>query len=339
MIFTKNLENEILKRHIKNSASDLIILGGFIGPSPVEKISKEEINTKIIYGCKAAPDKEEFHKKYLDISNNSDAEIFYKKTYNHSKIYCWHNNGVIKEIIAGSANFSTSGLNNDDQEILFLVNPSDFNEIYKYLEVALKDSVSCLKFSFTKKSLKRPKSVKDNYDKILSTKPPSARISFRDNKGQLSQINTGAYKASGSHVPIDDCVISLKSALVDEIPQLFPNNGINVMIGKGQGKEGKKKQPNAEFLWDDGEVMEMSFEQKGPKRTGGYIYKGLRSFKPNAQLGKYLRKRIGISSGEHFTDINLKHYGRDHFDLTLLEEGIYYADFSVENSTQNNDKK
>ena len=51
----------------------------------------------------------------------------------------------------------------------------------------------------------------------------------------------------------------------------------------------------------------------------------------NAKLGKYLRKRIGLASGESFTDKNLKNYGRDHFDLTLMDEGIYYADFSVKN--------
>ena len=38
---------------------------------------------------------------------------------------------------------------------------------------------------------------------------------------------------------------------------------------------------------------------------------------------------MGLASGALFTDKNLKSYGRDHFDLTLMDDGIYYADFSV----------
>ena len=91
----------------------------------------------------------------------------------------------------------------------------------------------------------------------------------------------------------------------------------------------KKLTSNAEFLFDDGEVIEISFEQKGPKRENGFLYKAFRSFRPNSKLGEYLRKRMNIKSGEPFREVDFQKYGRDDIELELLAEGQYYADFSV----------
>ena len=349
MIYTKGLENLVLKRHLLNNASELLILGGFIGPSPVSKIAKETINSKIIYGCKVqASFNETFDKQYKFYSKNSNTEVFYKKSYNHSKIYCWHDNGNVIEIIAGSANFSNNGLTNDYEEILFEVDSSDYNDVYQYLQDSLNDSESCLTYNYKKQHISKLSKSKQtsniSFDKILSSQPPSARISFRDRKGLYTQINSGPRYSANSHVNINDCTIGLKTALVEGIPKLFPNNGINPMIGKGHGRAGKKSKFNVEFLWDDGEIMDMSFEQKGKKKSNGHLYKGLRSSghakNSNAKLGKYLRKRMGLKSGALFTSKNFKNYGRDHFDLTLMDDGIYYADFSVNTlSKSNNDQK
>ena len=94
-------------------------------------------------------------------------------------------------------------------------------------------------------------------------------------------------------------------------------------------REAKKLTSNAEFLFDDGEVIEISFEQKGPKRENGFLYKAFRSFRPNSKLGEYLRKRMNIQNGAPFTELDFQNYGRDDIELTLLAEGQYYEDFSV----------
>ena len=52
MIYTKDLESIILGRHKENKAEELLVLGGFIGPAPVEKISQEKIRSKITYKTK-----------------------------------------------------------------------------------------------------------------------------------------------------------------------------------------------------------------------------------------------------------------------------------------------
>jgi hypothetical protein len=41
---------------------------------------------------------------------------------------------------------------------------------------------------------------------------------------------------------------------------------------------------------------------------------------------------MNIKSGQAFTELDFKKYGRDNIDLTLLAEGQYYADFSVKNT-------
>ena len=38
---------------------------------------------------------------------------------------------------------------------------------------------------------------------------------------------------------------------------------------------------------------------------------------------------MGIESGEPFTESDFIRYGRDHIDLTLLSDGQYFVDFSV----------
>ena len=94
-------------------------------------------------------------------------------------------------------------------------------------------------------------------------------LKFRD-AGEFGSYTGFAIDSRNSaNTASNDCVIGLKAALIDTIPHLFPNNGINQMAGKGHGRRGKKNFPNADFLFDDGTIMEMSFEGIGPKRAKG----------------------------------------------------------------------
>ncbi len=346
MIYIDKLHDLIMQRHNYNLAKELIVLGGWIGPKPVTDVSLLNINSKIIYGCMPRANLTSHHHKiYQLISSTSPAEVFYKNTYNHSKIYCWHTNGKVKEIIAGSANFSTPGLKHDDMETLFDVDPKDYSIVYNELVKALKDSQSCLAYNYQKTSNKKkggkskkqkstivqatPLTAYPTYtDSVLSFNPPTARISLRDKNGNFSQINSGSYNANTAS---NDCVVGLKADLIDTIPHLFPNNGINQMAGKGHGRRGKKKFPNAEFLFDDGTIMEMSFEGIGPERENGKYFKNLRSFGSNEVLGIYLRQRMGVRIGADLTDHDFKAYGSDSIDLTLVgneSSATYFADFS-----------
>ena len=150
-MYHKNLEDLIFKRHKQNNADELQILGGFIGVYPIEKMSKENIKTTVIFGCmqKAALN-ESYHKKYIQLSESSNnLKIYYKKTYNHSKIYCWLKNKKVVEIIAGSANFSLSGLSNDHQETLFDIKKEDYKETLDFITDSIKDCELCTDHKFT----------------------------------------------------------------------------------------------------------------------------------------------------------------------------------------------
>ena len=80
-MYCKDLEDLIIKRHHHNNADELLILGGFIGVAPIERISKEKINTIVIYGCmQRATLNENYHKKYIQLSESyNNLEIYYKK--------------------------------------------------------------------------------------------------------------------------------------------------------------------------------------------------------------------------------------------------------------------
>ena len=332
-MYCENLENLVLERHKDNNADELLILGGWIGFNTPKKLSKRGISTKLIYGCiKRADLNKKAHKNYVDLTNESNSiSIFYKKNYNHSKIYCWLKNKKVVQILAGSANFSVSGLCNDYQEVLFDIKEEDFDDTYNFLKEALEDSELCTEYNFIPKKEIKVRSQKVLLDRIISHSPPRARISLRSSKGKFedSGINVGQKSKTGSHVNINDCYVPIRSELIDQLPDLFPNKGINIKVGSGYGREAKKLTSNAEFLFDDGEVIEISFEQKGPKRENGFLYKAFRSFRPNSKLGEYLRKRMNIQKGAPFTELDFKNYGRDDIELTLLAEGQYYADFSV----------
>ena len=341
-MYCENLENLVLKRHHSNRADELLILGGYIGFKPLERISKEEINTTIIYGCMAKSNlNKEGHKKYLELTKNSNnLEVFYQRKYNHSKIYCWLRNKKVVQIFAGSANFSTEGLCNDYQEVLFDIDNKYFEETYTFVENALSDSQNCKEFILPPKKEKKSSKEKTSLDQIISYSPPKAKLSLRSSLGcfEKSGINinkTGKKRINQkgkkvSHVNINDCYVPIRSSLIDKLPDLFPNKGINVNIGSGWGRDKKKSTTNAEFLFDDGEVIEINFQQKGPERKKGqFLYKGFRSSRSNAILGKYLRKRMNIKDGAPFTELDFKNYGRDDIELTLLAEGQYFADFGV----------
>ena len=342
MIYTTNLEALILKRHMTNESDHILILGGWLGlGSVVIRIAEETVKSDIIYGCYSnAAINQHTHNSFVSLtqSSSNNATVYYKNSYNHSKIYCWLKNKKVVEIIAGSANFSTNGFKNGSHEILFDVHPNDYSATHKYLEDALLDSQRC-DLASKIKSIKLPTSETsflsstisssaltpvNRVDFIRSINPPSARIYLGGAKGVVEKLS-GPNVSQNNNTPQDDWEIGIRAALINNLPSLFPNNGINPNIGLGHGAQGKKKVPNAEFLWDDGEVMEMSFE------GGSRIYKQLRSFPSNRTLGSYLRKRMNIPSGSVITDQTFQDYGRNHIDITLSNSGYYHANFSPKN--------
>ena len=101
------------------------------------------------------------------------------------------------------------------------------------------------------------------------------------------------------------------------------------------GHQSRKQNETIELIWDDGVVMEALFE--GSQPVDGVFYPKQICSVPNKSLmGEYFRDRLGLPlvsderrpSGR-ITRAQLERYGRSHITLSLIQPGIYSADFSV----------
>ena len=337
MAYFENLEALILDRHLDNKADELIILSGYIGLLPIERLTQRKIRSKVIWGT-LAEDKQnfrkEYHDKYKSITEDTSnsTEVLYKDLYDHSKIYCWLKNNEPIEILAGSANFSYRGLKGAHRESLFDVKPADYSAVHKYLRAALNGSILSTNHPGPILASSVPPQpviarASNMLDRIVSISPPIADI-YLGGKGRTMQPSAGLNWGHGrGHNTKDVGYLSLRKDLIRTIPGLFPNNGINPNIGSGYSHKNKKE--NAEILFDDGFVLDASFEQvrKSVDDGQGY-YKALTSFQSKNEFGAYIRKRLGLGQFDKITDQDLVNYGRDSMRLELIEEGMYYADFS-----------
>ena len=334
-MYTRNLYNEVVQRHNFNGANELEIMGGFVGPSPVKSLTETDLNCRIVYGClQSGKVSEKLHQQFLRATKSSKkVNLFYKQNYNHSKIYLWKKSGIPIEALVGSANFSTSGLENDFQEVLFkITDRNELDEINSFLNHAIDDSEKISehysKFSNIKKVKLESSAV--GQDEILSLDPPHVSVSLTIEKGGLIQtprasgVNWG-FKSDGSPAEkrhISDAYIPISSKLVKSVPDLFPNSGVNPNFGQGQGHRNSSA---AEAIFDDGVEMKRSFEGYGGKEN---LVKQLTSLPKKNILGEYIRKRMGLPESAKIEYQDLVEYGRLNIEISLLQEGIYFIDFS-----------
>jgi len=342
MVYFDNLESLVLDRHLHNEAEELIILSGYIGASPIEKLAQKQIRSKVIWGTLAEDKqnfKKEYHDKYKSITSDTSnsTEVLYKDLYDHSKIYCWLKNNEPIEILSGSANFSNRGLKGANRESLFDIKPGDYSTVHNYLRAALHGSIlSTIHPGPTPASSVPPQPViartATMLDSVVSTSPQIADI-YLGGRGRKMQDAAGLNWGHGRGHNSKDCgELRLRSNLVRAIPGLFPNNGINLNLGSGQSHRNTNE--HAEILFDDGFVLDASFEGQGASAGNGQVYyKQLTSFPHKNVFGAYFRKRLGLGQFDKITDQDLVHYGRDSIRLELIGEGMYYADFSKPNQS------
>ncbi len=332
MIYTENLEQMILSRHVENGADELLILSGWSGASPVQKISRIGIRSTVIHGIKRGLNAQ-LLSKYQQISSSTNTEIYVSSAYNHSKIYCWMRGRLPVDILTGSANLSTEGLNSKIKgETLFDVEKSDYLATLRYLNDVLDQCDHSSSVIIGDKSVSSSVTTvtEPKLDRVLSIDPPKAEI-YLGGEGRKLQNAAGLNWGHGSGHNARDCAeLRLRTDLINAVPALFPNSGVNLNLGAGQAHKNKK--PNAEFLFDDGEVMDISFEGLGGKSIVSpdqQTFKQCSSFPKKNILGRYIRRRLGLSPDAFITDSDLTRYGRDTITLEMISPGVYYCDFSV----------
>lgn len=327
-MFSTNLENIVFNRHIASHAEELLIITGYIGPDPFSKLKTLPLDCQVIYGMYGADSiGEKLHNSLNKINSSMpNADLFYSQSAVHAKCYLWKKDGKIIDALIGSANFSRNGLATPDREVLVEADPSVFGQLETYFDKIFKNSIPCNSSSVKFKPKLTPSPVTG-----LVTE---CKLSFLAKKKgvwevpEKSGLNWGVNSTQvggTSHTCIGDAEIRITKEAIDNFPDLFPPK-----LGTPSKRTGKLQRQNdeIELIWDDGVIMKGLLEQNLPQ--GDLIYpKAICSSDSKAELGLYLRKRIGVSDTAVITKADLMHYGRTDVTVHLQAEGVYYMDFSV----------
>lgn len=343
MLYYQDLEKTILDRCFKMGADELDIISGYIGPKPIEDLrsrlsegNKNSFKTDIVYGMYGADGiSRQLHGMLTPLNNPPSLEICYSKTPVHTKLYIWRTNHEIVYSLIGSANFTLSGLGTPFKETLAEPSYDTFTSIDNYYKLVKSGSIPCTDPSIAASLKGASYPTVDDLPQIPSNvkidEATSYPLSLLDPKtGEVQDgtgLNWGQSKLLGSHVNINDASLVIRKKDLADAPFLFPRKRSVPLEMTKTGKNSRDNDP-IEILWDDGTRM-VGLLEGSQIGDDGYRYPKQISTTPSkAQLGIYLRKRLGLSSGQKITNYDLSKYGRTTIKISLIGEGIYYFDFS-----------
>jgi len=342
MLFYSNLESIVFNRNQLFQCDELVVLSGYVGPAPIKKLQSLPIKSTVIYGMYGCDGiQQSLHDALVEENKSlSKVDIRYSTIPVHSKCYIWKNKGKVVHALIGSANFSMNGLTTPFKEVLAETTYDTFDPLNQYLDMVMGRTIDC-KDAIVKKNKSRfskPNETQEPqiFDKDICTMP----LYIIDNGVKVvpaqSGINWGIAKLSGSHVNINDAYIKISAEMLEHYPEMFPKKQESPTHEGTAIRTGHRHNDNIEILWDDGTTMTGLLEGSIPKTFDGVrgLYpKQVSSTPRKSELGKYLRKRIGVEEGVPITMEHLEKYGRTTIDVSLQGEGIYYFDFSVENNS------
>lgn len=339
MLYYENLEEIIFRKHEHlNEPDELIIISGYLGVTPIQRLKELPLTTTVIGGMYS----QGINKKLLDSliieqSKNKRLSLKFTNLDIHSKIYIWKKERKILSALIGSANFSRKGLCTDFRESLADATSDTFKPLDKYLSLIEENSTLSPKVS--------EKAIVDEYEFTQeSTMPTNLKFKcdiplFTTKRGgveevpQKSGLNWGL---SEGHVAKGDAYIPIPKSLLLQNQELIQPFRDDYIPSSGRVRNSDP----VELIWDDGTIMEASLE--GIQHEGGLRYpKQIASYssKPvsidgerisaKSILGRYIRKRLGVGLETPITMEILENYGRKTITLSLVENGVYFADFSV----------
>ncbi len=317
MLYTKNLEELIFHRHEVLNPDELIVLSGYLGPRPVARLEELPFRSRVIYGMYGSEGiKPSLHNSLTSIQNTvENLNIFYSNLPVHSKCYAWRRNGEIIHALIGSANFSVNGLTTPFREILAETTYDTFAPLNEYIQRILNNSISCLKIG-----------MEQVIETTSSTASCIVTLIGKNNEVQnAAGLNWG--QNPQNHTTQNDAYIAVRTSHIRDYPNIFPPKQINPMEVDCRGRA-QRHNDSIEIIWDDGVTMAGLLE--GSQSLNGVIYpKQISSFPVKAELGEYIRQRIGVPSGQPVRKHHLETYGRTDIEVSLLGDGVYKFDFSI----------
>lgn len=318
MLFIENLEEIIFHRHELFQTDELIVLSGYVGPRPIQRLQNMPFHSKVVYGMYGSEGiKRSLHNSLVGLQNEiENINIYYSNLPVHSKCYAWRNRGHIVHALVGSANFSRSGLTTPYREILAETTHDTFNPLNDYITRVLNNSISCLEIGASE------------IIEEVTTPETTCSLTLLMNNGEvppIAGINWG--QNPRNHTTPNDAYIKIRVQDVQQFPELFPPKQLNPLHHDGRGRKHRHNDA-IELIWDDGISMEGLL--MGSQPIHGVIYpKQVSSFPSGSELGIYLRNRIGVPLGQPVRRLHLNTYGRTDIAVSLINDGVYKFDFSV----------
>ncbi|MBK8806036.1 MAG: NgoFVII family restriction endonuclease [Bacteroidales bacterium] len=300
-----------------HNTDELFVLSGYLGPKPVARLEELPFNSKVIYGMYGSEGiKPSLHGSLLNIQNTvQNLNIFYSNLPVHSKCYVWRRNGEIIHALIGSANFSVNGLTTPFREVLAETTFDTFAPLNEYIRHILNNSISCLEVGMAR--------VVET-----ATESESCLVTLLSRDGEVQNaagLNWG--QNPNNHTTPNDAYIAIRTFHIRANSNIFPPKQLNPMELDGRGRM-QRHNDSIEIIWDDGVTMEGLLE--GSQPIDDIIYpKQISSFPVKAELGEYIRQRLGVPSGQPVRKHHLQAYGRLDIEISLLSDGVYKFDFSV----------
>lgn len=332
MLYYKELDKKIFEMQGNlASSNNIVIVSGYVGYQTIKRLGEicGDTHITIIYGMYGRDSISlPLHEALKEIqAQYKNIEILYSTIPVHSKIYTWNCDQRIEKALIGSANFSISGLMNDYKEVLADVDDQTFFELRDYCDFVLSKAINCTDSSVRFKSVRKSKNTKRPH---TGSDTGVFRATLLDSRGLVPKKSGLNWGLSSGHVSEGDAYIRITVNDIKAFPDLFPPKkyfGIENPLSSGRRN---RENDEVELIWDDGEKMIGLLEGQQSKPINGLMYPKQLSTSPQKSiLGKYLRKRLGVDMNHTITKADLKRYGRDYIDISLIGEGIYYMDFSV----------
>jgi len=318
-LYFRNLHEEFFNRYPKD-ATEFYAVSGYLGPDPLLRLKVLPFKSKIIFGLQKENKNLLLHQQILSV-NSDKVSIFYPEIPSHAKCYVWAKNGKPVRGLIGSANFSINGLNNDYRETLLEVDNRDLYPLLAYINIISESAIICSEVDvspFPANTL------------VQSGGPECTMELYSPKTGEVQEMSGLNWGFSNGNVAIGDAYIAIRMMHLIAHPNLFQP----IFFNPEEGHRSRSKEA-AELIWDDGVIMKVLFE--GSQELNGNSYpKQISSIPRKNILGEYIRERMGLppisiekKPEERITREKLYRYGRDTITLSLIQPGLYKADFSV----------
>lgn len=269
----------------KKNTPHFTIITGYIGVSMAKeliKISDHYDQIEVIVGMYGGVLDAQRYNVLTSIQQHyPNIKFHVTKKQIHSKLYIWHNNENVESYLIGSANFSRNALLHSPQREVLEFGRS-FNDIAHYLSV-IKEKGRELELdpeTISTKLIVEPTNI-SSFSMLSSGRSKINIIGKSVNASEphgAAGLNWG-YSWAGP--ALNDAYIPIPIEKVRE--------------GYIPSKEGGKKVV-FDAIWDDGEVMSISFEGNQGNIYGDYP-KQISSYPNKHILGDYLRQRISNKIG------------------------------------------